>query len=73
MPIRATYPISRPHIMQSTGVIASELAAHKPEFAIWKIKAKEKLTAYRNGEISADEFKNWFLYLIFHIRLANNS
>ena len=33
----------------------------KPEFDVWKIKGKEKLTAYRNGEISADEFKNWFL------------
>ena len=30
----------------------------KPEFDIWKIKVREKLTAYRNGEISADEFKN---------------
>ena len=33
----------------------------KTEFEVWKIKAKEKLTAYRNGEISADEFKNWFM------------
>jgi len=33
----------------------------KPEFEVWKIKAKEKLTAYRNGEISADEFRKWFM------------
>ena len=33
----------------------------KTEFEVWKIKAKEKLTAYRNGKISADEFKNWFM------------
>jgi len=33
----------------------------KPEFEVWKIKAREKLTAYRNGEISADEFTNWFM------------
>ena len=33
----------------------------KPEFDVWKIKGKEKLTAYRNGEISADEFRNWFM------------
>ena len=33
----------------------------KTEFEVWKIKAREKLTAYRNGEISADEFKNWFM------------
>ena len=33
----------------------------KTEFETWKIKAKEKLTAYRNGEISADEFKEWFM------------
>ena len=33
----------------------------KPEFEVWKIKAKEKLTAYRNGEISADEFEKWFM------------
>ena len=33
----------------------------KPAFDVWKIKAKEKLTAYRNGEISADEFKTWFM------------
>jgi len=33
----------------------------KTEFEVWKIKAKEKLTAYRNGEISADEFKKWFM------------
>ena len=33
----------------------------KPEFEVWKIKAKEKLTAYRNGKISADEFKKWFM------------
>lgn len=33
----------------------------RPEFNVWKIKAKEKLTAYRNNEISADEFKKWFM------------
>ena len=33
----------------------------KAEFDVWKIKAKEKLTAYRNNEISADEFKKWFM------------
>ena len=33
----------------------------KPEFDVWKIKGKEKLIAYRNGEISADEFKTWFM------------
>lgn len=33
----------------------------KPGFDVWKIKAKEKLTAYRNGKISADEFKKWFM------------
>ena len=33
----------------------------KPKFDVWKIKAKEKFTAYRNGEISADEFRNWFM------------
>lgn len=33
----------------------------KTEFEVWKIKAKEKLTAYRNGQISADEFRNWFM------------
>lgn len=33
----------------------------KPEFDVWKIKGREKLTAYRNGEISADEFRNWFM------------
>ncbi|MBE7040336.1 MAG: hypothetical protein E7400_00020 [Ruminococcaceae bacterium] len=33
----------------------------KTEFEVWKIKAKEKLTAYRNDEISADEFKDWFM------------
>lgn len=33
----------------------------KTEFATWKVKAKEKLTAYRNGEISANEFKEWFM------------
>ena len=33
----------------------------KAEFEVWKIKAKEKLTAYRNNEISADEFKKWFM------------
>lgn len=33
----------------------------KPEFDVWKIKRREKLTAYRNDEISADEFKGWFM------------
>ena len=33
----------------------------KSEFDVWKIKGKEKLIAYRNGEISADEFRNWFM------------
>ena len=33
----------------------------KTEFEAWKIKAKQKLIAYRNSEISADEFKNWFM------------
>ncbi len=33
----------------------------KPEFEAWKTNAKEKLTAYRNDEISADEFKKWFM------------
>ena len=33
----------------------------KPEFEVWKIKAKQKLIAYRNGEISADEFRKWFM------------
>ena len=33
----------------------------KTEFEAWKIKAKQKLIAYRNGEISADEFKQWFM------------
>lgn len=33
----------------------------KTEFEVWKIKAREKLTAYRNNEISADEFKNGFM------------
>ena len=33
----------------------------KTEFEVWKIKARGKLTVYRNGEISADEFKNWFM------------
>ena len=33
----------------------------KTEFEVWKIKAKEKLTEYRNGEISADEFRTWFM------------
>lgn len=32
----------------------------KPEFEVWKIKAKEKLTAYREGNLPADEFRNWF-------------
>ena len=40
---------------------ASRNPVLKPEFEVWKIKAKEKLTAYRNGEISADEFKKWFM------------
>ena len=33
----------------------------KPEFDVWKVKGKEKLIAYRNGEISADKFRNWFM------------
>lgn len=33
----------------------------KTEFEVWKIKAKQKLIAYRNGEISADEFRKWFM------------
>ena len=33
----------------------------KPEFDVRKIKGREKLTAYRNGEISVDEFRNWFM------------
>ena len=33
----------------------------KPEFDFWKIKGKEKLIAYRSGEISAAEFKKWFM------------
>lgn len=33
----------------------------KTEFEVWKIKAKEKLTAYRDGKLSADEFKKWFM------------
>lgn len=35
--------------------------ALKTEFEVWKIKSREKLTAYRNNEISADEFKKWFM------------
>ena len=35
--------------------------AIKSKFESWKISAKEKLKAYRNGEITAEEFKNWFL------------
>lgn len=35
--------------------------AIKPEFELWKITPKEKLKAYRNGEITAEEFKNWVL------------
>ena len=35
--------------------------ALKTEFEVWKIRSREKLTAYRNGEISADEFKKWFM------------
>ena len=33
----------------------------KPEFEAWKIKAREKLTAYREGNLPADEFRNWFM------------
>lgn len=33
----------------------------KTEFEVWKIKAKQKLIAYRDGKISADEFKEWFM------------
>ena len=33
----------------------------KTEFDVWKIKAKQKLIAYRDGKISADEFKEWFM------------
>ena len=35
--------------------------ALKTEFEVWKIKSREKLTAYRDGENSADEFKKWFM------------
>lgn len=35
--------------------------ALKTEFEVWKIKSREKLTAYRNNEIFADEFKKWFM------------
>lgn len=31
------------------------------DFEIWKVTAKEKLAAYRNGDISEDEFRSWFL------------
>lgn len=43
----------------NTRVIRNPLL--KTEFEVWKIKSREKLTAYRNDEISADEFKNWFM------------
>lgn len=33
----------------------------KTEFEVWKIKAREKLTEYRDGKLSADEFKTWFM------------
>ena len=33
----------------------------KLEFDVWKIKGKEKLIAYRKDEISANEFKTWFM------------
>ena len=33
----------------------------KTEFEVWKIKAKEKLTEFRNDKISASEFKKWFM------------
>ena len=33
----------------------------QPGFDAWKVKAKEKLSEYRNGLISADEFRKWFL------------
>lgn len=33
----------------------------KHEFDVWKIKGKEKLIAYRDGKVSADEFKEWFM------------
>lgn len=31
------------------------------EFDVWKLQAKEKLTEYRSGKISADEFRKWFM------------
>ena len=33
----------------------------KTEFEVWKVKAKEKLIAYRDGKLSADEFRKWFM------------
>ncbi len=33
----------------------------KTEFEVWKIKSREKLTAYREGKLSADEFRKWFM------------
>lgn len=33
----------------------------KTEFEVWKIKSREKLIAYRDGIISADEFRKWFM------------
>ena len=33
----------------------------KTEFEVWKIKSREKLIAYREGNLSADEFRKWFM------------
>lgn len=33
----------------------------KTEFEVWKIKSREKLIAYREGKLSADEFRKWFM------------
>ncbi len=33
----------------------------KTEFEAWKIKSREKLIAYREGKLSADEFRKWFM------------
>lgn len=33
----------------------------KTEFEVWKIIAKEKLIAYKNGDVFADEFNKWFM------------
>ncbi len=33
----------------------------KTEFEVWKIKSREKLTAYREGNLSAGEFRKWFM------------